>query len=266
MDWVVPVRPGRDNEELRYALRSVRANVAGLGRIVIVGYKPPWLGGVVHIPVRQNPRRRFRNVVANLLAACQAPISDRFVYANDDEFVMAPIPITGFPLTHAGSLADHIGRLDAGGRNAAWSMRLSSTLALLTDRGHPDPLSYALHVPMTVDRIDLLRVLRDLGDLAVGRDLITCYAALTGRTGVPGRDRKVTTGRVPPPWPILSTSDDSFRRYPVGHAIRARFPQPATGEAPPQYIYERDGHRIARYSRSKRLDRLAGWTRVPSGL
>jgi hypothetical protein len=282
IDWVIAVRQGDDNDELRYAIRSVRANVSGVRDIVIAGYRPAWLDGVRHISVPQDGNK-FANVVRVWRSVAEHPeISDRFVFANDDEFVMRSIHVTEATPRDRGKLDLHIRRLTAIGHNSAWRRRLESTLELLRTLDAGSPLSCALHIPMLVERASLAQVYRRLGEKMIGRDPMTIWVALAGigSTRVP-HDVKIV-GRSSDPgteydwreWQWLSTSDASFRNHPVGQYIRESFPVPSEHEADAPghvpaavrmtdmgYTYRNDhtNDTVTYPERNARLDRLRNW-------
>ena len=88
MDLVYICRSG-DNEELRYSIRSMVANVPH-DNLWVVGGKPSWYIGK-HIPVKQSDDK-YDNARNNLKAIVESSeISDRFILANDDFYVTKPI-------------------------------------------------------------------------------------------------------------------------------------------------------------------------------
>jgi len=66
IDVVYPLGSGSawDNNELRYSLRSLENNLLDLGRVFVVGQRPPWLVEAVHIPMEDTHRH---NKDANLI-------------------------------------------------------------------------------------------------------------------------------------------------------------------------------------------------------
>ena len=88
MDLVYICRSG-DNEELRYSIRSMVANVPH-DNLWVVGGKPSWYIGK-HIPVKQSDDK-YDNARNNLKAIVESSeISDRFILVNDDFYVTKPI-------------------------------------------------------------------------------------------------------------------------------------------------------------------------------
>lgn len=225
-DIVYPVRPGNDNAELRYSLRSL-ANLPH-GRVWIAGHLPPWVRGVGHIPVAPQATK-YRGSTANLRAAVERPdVAESFVYFNDDFFLMQPVQF--MPVLHRGPLAT-VERYYRHRGNGSYLRGLRDTRDLLAELGHHRPLSYELHVPMPMTRS------RALGALDVGAHLDvlhkrTLYGNLHHVGGHQISDPKILTRspRFPQSAPFLSTSPDTFANGLVGRFIRAAFPEPGPYE------------------------------------
>lgn len=148
MDVIYPVRPGEDNDELRYSLRSLAAHFPHR-KVWIVGYKPAWVTGCEYIP--GNTGEYHANVYNNIRAAVEHPdVSERVVIFNDDFFVTAPI--TGLQTYYRGLLTAHIAMPRVQRNRGWWLESLQTTLLCLHAHGIADPLSYELHLPLVADR------------------------------------------------------------------------------------------------------------------
>jgi len=282
IDWVIAVRRGEANEELRFSTRSVAANVCGVRNLVIAGYRPDWLAGARHIDVPQDAGEKYTNAVRIWRAvANESTLSDQIVVAHDDLFVMEPTDVADLVPRYRGRLIAHIDRIRAEGTQTVWRQSLERTRTWLRVQGHTRPLSYAVHVPVLVDRRQLAETYMRLGDDAVRRNIMTVHAALHGIVGRPiAGDVKVSGVLDTKPWrtlPLLSTSDGSFSNHPVGDRIRRAFPEPSPWESdqpnwtPPVvneemiimngYMYRNrnTGDTITYEKRNARLDRLANW-------
>ncbi|MET9040899.1 hypothetical protein [Streptomyces mirabilis] len=146
LDLVVPVREGPSNQQLRYALRSWEENLPHR-HVWIVGYKPAWLNGVNFIPTRQTGTK-YANTTHAMRLACEHPeISETFLYANDDMFVMERLD--EMPVLHRGPLREAESYY-AGRASGSYLRGMRETRDLLVDDGYPDPLSYELHVPLQI--------------------------------------------------------------------------------------------------------------------
>ncbi|MDP4501068.1 hypothetical protein [Nonomuraea turcica] len=220
-DLVVPVREGAHNQQLRYALRSWAANLPHR-HVWIVGYRPWWAAGARHIPTSQRGNSRYVNTTIAMRAACEHPeVSDPFIWANDDMFVMRAQP-SPFPVFHRGPVRE----LEAhfGPRSTVYLAAMRETRAFLVGLGYEDPISYELHVPLPVEKAAMVKAL----EVGRGHDAHkrTVYGMLAGIGGTQMADVKVS--RRGPQFdarsPFLSTMPDSFAHGQVGKFIRAAFP------------------------------------------
>lgn len=230
-DVVVPVRVGAISMQLRYALRSWAAHLPHR-RVWTIGYRHPWLlDEVGHIPLRQTGSK-WENTTAGMRAACtDSRVSDPFVWADDDMFVMHPLP-EGMPVLHRGLVADV--EADYAARGYATYVRgMRETRAVLANLGYPRPLSYELHVPMPVDKTGMLAALDQAPHLD-GMHKRTLYGNLNHIGGEQAEDVKISHRGpygVNPNSRFLSTMPDSFACGRVGEFIRGRFPEPCRYES-----------------------------------
>lgn len=116
IDIVIPYWEN-EGQELRYALRSFEKYFSGVGNIFIIGDKPSWVNwkaNIIHIAAKDGNRMmgRERNIYKKLMLACAHPaVSDTFLFANDDHFMLQHFPAAAFPyyfhthLEHSLSLA-----------------------------------------------------------------------------------------------------------------------------------------------------------------
>jgi hypothetical protein len=224
----VPVREGAVNQQLRYALRSWEAHLPHR-RVWLIGYRPAWVGGVGHIATQQKGRTKFANTTLAMRYACTNPeISDPFLWANDDMFVMEPVD--AMPVLHRGPVRE-VEDYYAARASGAYLDGMRRTRQLLEELGHADPLSYELHVPLPVGKAGMLRAL----EAGQGMEVLhkrTAYGVLNQIGGERIRDVKVLHRgpRFDRSTPFLSTMPDSFTNGEVGRLIRTRFPKPSAYE------------------------------------
>lgn len=235
MDLVYVVRPGENNEELRYSLRTVAVHLEH-DRIFIVGHTPSWVAGVESLQTIQ-AGTKYANSTRNVLTACcTAEVSDPFVLMNDDFFITAPV--NQVPALHRGIVIDVLTDYQARygtriGKRNHYIDGMAATLQLLNDMGHHDPLSYELHVPLVVHK-DAMREAIEVATTAglEAPHKRTLYGNLAHLGGQQTRDVKVnTSSSVQMPEPFVSTCDKIFRCGWIGRRIRATFNQPSPHEA-----------------------------------
>lgn len=226
LDIIYPVRPGDDNEELRYSLRSLRNFPHN--QVWIVGHKPPWVTNTRYIPGNRQRHRRA-NLWHNILAACQHPdVSDEVVIFNDDFFITQPIDHA--PILSRGTLDDHI-NLKRVQRGAPWWRdSLITTRAVLQTLGHLNPISYELHTPFPANKHLMAETLERFQHITPHnppqwRSLYGNLHITTSRRA--GEDAKAYC-RGPLRTPFHSTEDASFRYF--RDDLNTLFPTPSRYE------------------------------------
>lgn len=227
LDVVYRVRPGDNNDELRYSLRSL-ANLPHR-YVWIVGHKPLWVTDDAR-HVRGNIHKsKWENVFDNVRIACEQPdITDPFVLFDDDMYVMQPV--AAIPNLYRGTLAGHIADTESTG---TWLESLDNTLNWLQANGNPDPLSYELHVPYVVHKQQMLKVLELARDWSWPNppQLRSLDGNYWQRGGTIAPDVKVMRGKTPTWDTLLSTSDGTLKT--VLHELRKAFPKPCRYEINP---------------------------------
>lgn len=137
------------DNELRYSLRSLEKNFPDLGRVFIVGHKPDWAVGVVHIPMEDvHKHNKDANIIDKVLAACNAGVTEQFVFCSDDQLFASPVRFADMRAFHIGDLKDKPDSFWGGG---SWKNRLKATRDVLAAHGLPT-LHYDSHVPTPYSR------------------------------------------------------------------------------------------------------------------
>lgn len=227
-------RPGDDNDELRYSLRSVAANVPHR-KVWVAGHCPWWVKNVevIELPPCED---RFDNQQQSLLAALAHPgLAEEFYYLNDDHYVVERFDGL-LPALHLGPLADYIAWLREIGKRptSEWFQGLNEMLELLRSWGIEDPLCYETHSPLRFRKSEM----RHFAQARTRHFLPTqCYAATDMPPGVRAVDAK--SGKLGCPidagMPYLSSDDDTWEHSKIGHHVRAMFPTPCYYEGAPAW-------------------------------
>jgi hypothetical protein len=244
LDVAYPVRPGDRNEELRYSLRSITANLPHLD-VTLAGHVPPWVDGTATVGIRiaQTDHAKTLNALRNLHAILDcAFLTDEIVLMNDDFYVVDPV--TDIPLITPGPLAWQIDKRAA--RSERYRRAQIDTITILEQLGRPNPWSFEGHRPIIVNRHELNETLATIRttvpsswapERAASILWRTVHGALrwANRTGtVRAADVKVDhlapiiDARIPTPF--VSTNDSTFARGYIGKWIRARFTEPSRYE------------------------------------
>lgn len=150
MQVIIPlVESVQDNIELRYALRSVEMYLRGVTSIMVVGHKPNWLTGVKHFPFPQAQNTEFKekNIYDKLLLHAQG----KFLYMNDDHFLLSEYNARKFPYYYHGTLADKLRKTPV--RNV-YRKTIQNTIKLL----NRETYFLDIHCPVIIDGIGSLRI------------------------------------------------------------------------------------------------------------
>lgn len=230
-DVVYKVKPSDDNQELRYSIRSVSENWPD-ARIVIAGYKPTWLTGVYHIPVKQEVGQKHKNADRIVKEVLLSPtISDPCWLVDDDMFMLSKATYQegyyGGPVVNWGPVQDI---LDSPSRDYLGSHYLRSmieTKAIMDSLGITNPTSHACHTPLLSYKKPLLSSM----DYSIEGKFIQYSTIYGNQINLGGQsianDIKVYNLMELPDWvyntDYISTSDRSFSHGEIGRWLRHRF-------------------------------------------
>lgn len=107
MDIVIPLgTESRWNDnELRFALRSIEKNLTGYRNVIIVGWCPKWVQNVVHIKKEDRAGKKQFSIFSKTLAAFDHPeTSDSIAFWNDDHFLMDQMDLSDFRYWYDGTI------------------------------------------------------------------------------------------------------------------------------------------------------------------
>jgi len=140
-----------DDRELRYSLRSL-SNFKELGKVFVVGFKPRWLQGVIHIPALDlHPANKDCNLINKLILACHHPeLSERFLNMSDDQVFLKELDLSSFLVPFYDS--EVVKQLQAE-RLSRWKRRVKNTLEALILQNLPS-YCYEAHIPTLINKFD----------------------------------------------------------------------------------------------------------------
>ena len=138
--------------------------------VCLIGYKPDWCTNVTHIPFN-DIYNKPKNIYTKLRIA--ADHYDRFIYANDDHFLLQPL--TELPYYHAGPLSTFKGGGETFMRYVAQTVKR-----------FPDGLYFDVHTPMVCES-SVVKSLKYDGDLLFK----SLYGNTAGVDGVEFKDCKL---------------------------------------------------------------------------
>lgn len=112
MDIVIPLGTGsKDNLELQYALLSIEKYLSGRGKIFIIGEKPKFLNGFIHIPAHDTKGRKQYSLMNKLCVAAEDErISEDFIYYHDDHFLLKPLHVSEIKAWTSGTMLEALNK------------------------------------------------------------------------------------------------------------------------------------------------------------
>ncbi len=228
---IVPIRPGDHNPELRFATRSIAANLPQVTELWTVGHCPTWLQPDRHIPGNQHQTGQanvYNNILTGCTLAAECGATDILI-SNDDIYITAPIDQV--PVLYRGTLTDHLNlpRVRRA-RGQWWPTSLTTTQLVLQAHGIPEPLSYELHTPypcnpnLMADTLTLMRHVTP-NNPPQWRSLYRNLHGMGGKQHTDGKAYKAGPIR----YPYHSTEDRSWPYF--AHQLAELFPTPSRYES-----------------------------------
>ena len=151
-DIVYPLmeRPGEDDFELRYSLRSID-QLPWVGDLYLIGHAPEWIKDAAFIRC-PDPYYRCKdaNIINKILrACCEKSVSEKFIVNSDDQYVLKPInPEDLGPWLENPPLLPQAQKKRFASR---WAMRIVETAGWLTAHGFPERI-FQSHIPYAVEK------------------------------------------------------------------------------------------------------------------
>lgn len=159
------------DNEIRYSIRSFKKHFKDVRNIVVVGQRPPWMRGVIHIPFADNLNiNKDARMIQKIAAACKdSRVSDRFIFCTDDTFLNADLRFEDFIGWHDGpimynaeeDLKDHRGSASEGVTPSSWFDWVYNTGEELKRRNLPDNNYDRSHCPQPIDSEEFLSVIKE---------------------------------------------------------------------------------------------------------
>lgn len=167
MDVLIVLGKGskwQDNE-LKYCLRSLEKHAKNMGRVFLIGQDPGFLNPE-HVTILKREdvqhNREYRIAEQIIYASEKLPLSEHFLWVNDDTFLLEDTDISTYPYYNDGELGPKWARTKPGGYRVA----LMQTDAQLKARGLPTR-NYEIHVPIIYSRRGLANpVVRKLAQIS----------------------------------------------------------------------------------------------------
>jgi len=146
---------GANDDEIRWAVRSIEQNFQGKSKITIIGDKPPWYNGH-YIPQQRvhkhTTNRPFRDMLTKVWTMATHPeIDQEFVWMMDDVYLIKPVTIDELAIPRA--VRWHESECNS------WQRRKKNTMRALAAVGRTVH-DFATHLPHVAEK-DKLKELYD---------------------------------------------------------------------------------------------------------
>lgn len=148
------------DNEIRFSLRSAEKYLK-FGKVFIIGDKPEWMTGVIHIKTTDSESNKLMNARKKYLIACKDKrISNQFILMNDDFFFLKDIEkIENYS---RGTLEEMINKHPT--KTGYYYKSLIDTKNKLYGLGFECPIDFEIHGPMVFDKEKLLTVIGIIGE------------------------------------------------------------------------------------------------------
>jgi len=147
------------DNEIRFSLRSVE-KYFNYRHIFIIGEKPEWMTGVIHIKADDSERNKLLNARKKYMIACNDKrISKKFVLMNDDFFLLKPIE--QIENWSRGTIQEMIEKHPTKG--GYYYKSLVDTKNRMNAIGISDPIDFEIHGPMVFDKEKVLTTIGVMG-------------------------------------------------------------------------------------------------------
>lgn len=202
-------------------MRSVEKNYPHK-RVIFYGGRPDGIEPDLFVPYTQPGDSKWEKVRNTVEIICENDnLTEDFILFNDDFFIMRPVETpTNY---YDGTLDERIKTIDGAtfGRHAEYSDRLRHLAETLKNAGVTNPLNYAHHTPMIINRKKMLETLKKYPNEPMFRAL---YGNINKIGGENMPDVKFYQRRQPfPIGQYASTADESWSQEKIGQIIRGKF-------------------------------------------
>ena len=154
MDIIIPLGKSKIGFlDLKYVLRAIEKYASGYDEIIIIGEKPQWIQGVVHLPFEDHPRPEWkeRNIYNKIVHAFSYEnITDDVFFMNDDHLLLNEIDIENYPYYYKGSCYGSMLK-----NSSSYRKTMHHTKKLLERRGFED-INADIHTPIIFNKKEFL--------------------------------------------------------------------------------------------------------------
>lgn len=209
-DFVYFLKESDENEELRFSLRSIEKNCGELiNRVVFVGGEPKGFKDYTHIKTHQQFGTKHLNVMHGIYTTCKATqpkITDDFILMNDDFYVLKKLK--EIATYYDRSMLDRYNELPDG----IYKEKMWIAYAKLRTF-YPNPLNFAVHIPMKVNKHEAALMLEKLGISDNFRNYYgNIFGTLNGAESIKDNKLRAKDKTWNKTAPFASSDDDTFEK------------------------------------------------------
>lgn len=191
IDILIPLGFGskHGNIELRYCLRGIEKHLTGVGKVFLIGEKPDFIKNVVHLKETDfiGAADRQRNIFNKILRGVKDKrMSERFLFFNDDHFLLQDYEAERFPSHYQGKLEAKIPAMT----NTPYKQTLVNTYDLLKRRGYTTK-NFDVHAPIIYNKTDFLSSVARVEFIPGGYAIKSLYCNMNSIYGVQFPDLKI---------------------------------------------------------------------------
>jgi len=189
MNLVIPLKTGTQSKEVIYAIRSFQKHIIGISGLIILGEKDNRLKDVKYIKCKEDKLSQFkeRNIYRKILSACISDeVSENFVFANDDHFLLKDYDVNKLPYYYKGELYESMKITNPGYRKS-----LNHTRRHLMNNNYPTK-DFDVHFPIVYNKNSFICTQRGIDwDKEYGYVIKSLYANTLNIEGEQMNDCKI---------------------------------------------------------------------------
>lgn len=131
--------------ELKISLRSLKY-IPDLKDVYLIGHKPEWCNGVIHLPYEDIHESKDRNIMCKLSHYIEQSNGEPFLKFSDDFVMLKAWNPSDYKMLHTGDYNKWRKR-----PQTKWVQRLLYTMRLFIKDGIDSPYNYDTHTPMIIE-------------------------------------------------------------------------------------------------------------------
>lgn len=149
--YILGTESNWQDNELRFSLRSIEKNLSAVRNVYIIGTLPDFINTdkVIHIPYEDKHLYKQTRIALKVLQACFVePLSEEFLFLNDDHFLLELFQAGNFPYLYEENLLETASRRT---ENSMYGFSLRNTFEALLMNGF-ETNNFDIHCPIVYNK------------------------------------------------------------------------------------------------------------------